>query len=138
PSGHKPSSPPMPQGLSAHPPRPTRPGPAGGPHNGGWPRALAPASARPKNNAAQRGLFQPARYGAPPPPPAPPTPRPAPTRAPRPPPNGPAGGYKNAAGRGRPKPGPNGRNRRGAATGGAPPPPQRSADPPARPAGQRP
>ena len=57
PSGHKLSRPPMPQGLSACPQRPTRPGPARGQHNGDRPRASAPASARPRNRPAQRSLF---------------------------------------------------------------------------------
>jgi hypothetical protein len=51
PSDNKLSGPHMPQGLSAtaQTAYPARPGPAGGPHKGDWPRASAPASARPGN-----------------------------------------------------------------------------------------
>ena len=45
----------MPQGLSAGPQRPTRPGLAGGQHKGDWPRASGPTSARPRERPAQRG-----------------------------------------------------------------------------------
>ena len=86
----------MPHGLSAAAQRPTRPGPAAGPPNGDWPRASAPASARPGKRPAQRGLFQPARSGAARAAAAPRTPggrtraaaQPAPPRTRRPPPAG--------------------------------------------------
>jgi len=47
----------MPQGLSAGPQRPTRPGPAAGQQIGDWRRASAPTSARPRKRPVQRGQF---------------------------------------------------------------------------------
>ena len=46
PSGHLLSRPYMPQGLSAVPQRPTRPGPAGSQHKSDWPRASRPSARR--------------------------------------------------------------------------------------------
>ena len=59
PSGHKLSRPHMPQGLSAGPQRPTQPGLAGGQQLGDWPRASAPASARPRKRPLQCGQVSP-------------------------------------------------------------------------------
>ena len=49
----------MPQGLSAGPQRPTRPGPAGGPRKSDRPGAPARTSARPAKRPAQRGHVSP-------------------------------------------------------------------------------